>query len=116
MRLRSLACMGQTDREPVAAQDAVNRDRSRKRMMRKLKTTFLALAAIVLLTAPPGPAMAQGGADCSSAAARVVAQTRGQLLSVLVARQGNQTVCRVTVLTSDQTGKRRQKKTVVVRP
>ncbi len=74
------------------------------------------MAATVLLAASPAPAVAQGGADCSSAAARVVAQTGGQVLSVSVARQGNQVMCRVTVLTSDQSGKRRQKKTVVVRP
>lgn len=68
---------------------------------------FLALGAV---------GTAAQTADCSAAVQRVLNQTNGQLLSVKVARNGNQDVCKITVLASDKNGKRRRKMTVNARP
>ncbi|MBW8639447.1 hypothetical protein K1W69_19790 [Hoeflea sp. WL0058] len=84
--------------------------------MRHYRRVIFAIAAMLAASALTGQALAQNRADCSRAASRVVAQTGGQLLSVQTAKNGNQVVCRVTVLASDQSGKRRTKKTITVRP
>mgnify|MGYP007051348638 CR=1 FL=1 len=85
-------------------------------MMRHYRQLIFAIATMFAASAMTGETFAQNRADCSRAASRVVAQTGGQLLSVQTAKNGNQVVCRVTVLASDQSGKRRTKKTITVRP
>ncbi len=85
-------------------------------MMRHYRRLIFAVAALFAASALTGQTLAQNRADCSRAASRVVAQTGGQLLSVQAVKNGNQVVCQVTVLASDQSGKRRTKKTITVRP
>lgn len=72
-------------------------------------STILA-ATLSLAVLVPAPALAAG--DCSAAAARVVAQTGGQLLS---ARPSGQGVCSVTVLVPGKGDQRPKKVTISVR-
>tara|TARA_R110002020_G_scaffold189446_6_gene388487 strand:+ start:3932 stop:4219 length:288 start_codon:yes stop_codon:yes gene_type:complete len=62
--------------------------------------------------APDGTAIVRVAADCSGAAAQVVGQTGGQLLSASAKSSGNQTVCEITVLVPG-TGNERPKKVTV---
>lgn len=68
--------------------------------------------AMALTMAGTVPVLAAG--DCSAAAARVVAQTGGQLLSVRPVSQGGRTVCNVTVLVPGKDNARRKKVTISV--
>lgn len=63
-----------------------------------------------------GVAPADAAPDCSAAVQRVLAQTKGELLSVSVAKSGGQDVCKVTVLANDSSGNRRRKITVNAKP
>jgi hypothetical protein len=78
--------------------------------MRSILATVLASA--VWLAAGGGPSAASG--DCSAAAAQVVAQTGGQLLSATPSNQGGQAVCKVTVLVPGAGNERPKKVTVTV--
>lgn len=78
-------------------------------MMRSILA--IALASAIWLTAGQTAALAN---DCSAAAAQVVAQTGGQLLSATPADQGGQPVCKVTVLVPGAGGERPKKVTVTV--
>ncbi len=115
MKILDAACPLIVNGLKVSGRGRVSGQQS-KVMMRDFKRLIPAVAALFALSILPGQAFAQNRADCSRAASRVVAQTGGQLLSVSVAKSGNQVVCKVTVLASDQSGKRRVKKTVTVRP
>ena len=84
-------------------------------MNRCRKTALMAMLALPILAFAPGDAAAQN-VDCSAAVQRVLNQTNGQLLSVKVARNGGQNVCRITVLAEGKDGKRRRKMTVNARP
>lgn len=79
------------------------------------KLMLAAMMAAPLLALDAVDAFAQQ-ADCSAAVQRVLNQTNGQLLSVKVAKNGGQPICKITVLASDQNGKRRRKMTVNARP
>ena len=79
------------------------------------KILLVTLMALPFAALEAGEATAQG-ADCSAAVQRVLAQTNGQLLSVKVAQNGGQPVCKITVLAPDSSGKRRRKMTVNARP
>ena len=76
---------------------------------------LVAIMAVPLLALDAMDAVAQP-ADCSAAVQRVLNQTNGQLLSVKVTQNGGQAICKITVLASDQNGKRRRKMTVNARP
>ncbi|OCW55867.1 hypothetical protein AWJ14_14940 [Hoeflea olei] len=65
-------------------------------------------------TAPDGTAIIRAAADCSGAAAQVVGQTGGQLLSASPKNQGGQTVCEITVLVPGSGNERPKKVTVRV--
>ncbi|WP_136658598.1 hypothetical protein [Nitratireductor sp. XY-223] len=79
------------------------------------KILLVTLMALPFAALEAGDAAAQS-ADCSAAVQRVLAQTNGQLLSVKVAKNGGQPVCKITVLAPDASGKRRRKMTVNARP
>ena len=85
-------------------------------MANRFRSTLYRLALAALLALPAGVAVSQNKVDCSAAARRVVAQTGGQLLSARATTQGNRSMCQITVLTSDASGKRRTKKTVMTSP
>lgn len=78
--------------------------------MRSILAT--ALAAGIWLAA--GQSGAEAAGDCSAAAAQVVAQTGGQLLSASPGDQGGQAVCHVTVLVPGAGNERPKKVTVTV--
>lgn len=63
---------------------------------------------------PPRAHLELASADCNAAAQRVVARTKGQLLSVSAEQQGGKTVCKVTVLVPSSGDKRPRKMTVSV--
>jgi hypothetical protein len=65
-------------------------------------------------TAPDGTAIARVAADCSGAAAQVVGQTGGQLLSASAETQGGKVVCVITVLVPGNGSERPKKVTVSV--
>jgi hypothetical protein len=85
-------------------------------MANRFRSTLFRLILAALLVLPAGIAASQNGVDCSAAARRVVSQTGGQLLSAKATKQGNRAMCQITVLTSDASGKRRSKKTVMTSP
>lgn len=64
--------------------------------------------------APDGAAIVRVAADCSGAAAQVVGQTGGQLLSAAAKSSGGQTVCEITVLVPGSGNDRPKKVTVRV--
>ncbi|KGF68215.1 hypothetical protein LL06_17755 [Hoeflea sp. BAL378] len=64
--------------------------------------------------APDGAAIIRVAADCSGAAAQVVGQTGGQLLSASATSEGGQTVCEITVLVPGSGNERPKKVTVRV--
>ncbi|MCY0094452.1 hypothetical protein OEG82_10505 [Hoeflea sp. J2-29] len=66
------------------------------------------------LQAPDGTAIVQVAADCSGAAAQVVSQTGGQLLSASARNSGGQVVCEITVLVPGNGSDRPKKVTVQV--
>ena len=66
------------------------------------------------LSAPDGTAIVQVAVDCSDAAAQVVRQTQGQLLSASAKTSGGQTVCEITVLIPGNGYDRPKKVTVQV--
>ncbi len=76
---------------------------------------LVAIMAVPFLALEAVDASAQS-ADCSAAVQRVLNQTNGQLLSVKVAKNGGQDICKITVLANDNNGKRRRKMTVNARP
>lgn len=76
---------------------------------------LLALAALPFAFAAD-VAPAEAATDCSAAVQRVLAQTKGELLSVSVAKSGGQDICKVTVLANDSSGNRRRKITVNAAP
>ncbi|MCR9139043.1 MAG: hypothetical protein NXI27_23780 [Alphaproteobacteria bacterium] len=76
---------------------------------------LLAMIAVPFAMAA-GVGSAEAAPDCSAAVQRVLAQTKGELLSVSVAKSGGQDVCRVTVLANDSSGNRRRKVTVNAKP
>lgn len=76
---------------------------------------LLALIAVPF-TMASGVAPVEAAPDCSAAVQRVLAQTKGELLSVSVAKSGGQDVCKVTVLANDSSGNRRRKITVNAKP
>ena len=80
------------------------------------KTLLLAAMMAVPFLALNTIDTAAQSADCSAAVQRVLNQTNGQLLSVKVTQNGGQAICKITVLASDQNGKRRRKMTVNARP
>ena len=61
-----------------------------------------------------GTAIVRVAADCSGAAAQVVGQTGGQLLSASAKSSGSQTVCEITVLVPGKGNERPKKVTVRV--
>ncbi|MEQ8480006.1 MAG: hypothetical protein RIC18_05045 [Hoeflea sp.] len=63
---------------------------------------------------PDGTSIVTAAADCSGAAAQVVSQTGGQLLSAASRNQGGQTVCVITVLVPGNGSERPKKVTVSV--
>ena len=79
------------------------------------KLLVVTLMALPFMALDLSEASAQN-ADCSAAVQRVLQQTNGELLSVQVANNGGQPVCKITVLASDSSGKRRRKMTVNARP
>ncbi|MDP2121748.1 MAG: hypothetical protein Q8S27_01835 [Hoeflea sp.] len=64
--------------------------------------------------AQEGAAIIRVAADCSAAAAQVVGETGGQLLSASAETQGGQVVCVITVLVAGD-GKDRPKKVTETR-
>ncbi|MBW3098673.1 hypothetical protein [Pseudohoeflea coraliihabitans] len=76
-------------------------------------TSLLLGAALSVSPIAASPALAAG--DCAQAAARVVGQTGGQLLSATPTNRGGQTVCEITVLIPG-TDKARPKKVTVSVP
>lgn len=76
------------------------------------KLSSMAVAAVLLLS--PTVNTPAHAADCSAAAARVVAQTGGQLLSATPSTQGGRSVCNVTVLVPGHGNERPRKVTVSV--
>jgi hypothetical protein len=76
--------------------------------------TAMAPAPAAEMRTPDGTAIVAAAADCSGAAARVVSQTGGQLLSAASQNQGGQTVCVVTVLVPGNGSERPKKVTVSV--
>ena len=84
-------------------------------MNRCRKTALMAMLALPLLAFAAGEAAAQP-VDCSAAVQRVLSQTNGQLLSVKVAKNGGQDVCKITVLAAGKNGQRRRKVTVNANP
>jgi hypothetical protein len=79
------------------------------------KTALMAMLTLPFLAFATGGAAAQQ-VDCSAAVQRVLNQTNGQLLSVKLAKNGGQNVCKVTVLAEGKNGQRRRKVTVNARP
>ena len=71
-------------------------------------------AAMVGPQAPDGTSISRVAADCSGAAAQVVGQTGGQLLSASAQSNGGQTVCEITVLVPGSGNERPKKVTVRV--
>lgn len=76
---------------------------------------LLSLVAVPFAIAS-GVMPAEAATDCSAAVQRVLAQTKGELLSVSVSKSGGQDVCKVTVLANDSSGNRRRKITVNAKP
>ncbi|WP_422373324.1 hypothetical protein [Hoeflea sp.] len=76
--------------------------------------TALAPAQAADMRTPDGTAVVAAAADCSGAAAQVVSQTGGQLLSAASQNQGGQTVCVITVLVPGNGSERPKKVTVSV--
>lgn len=66
------------------------------------------------LHAPDGTRVMRMAANCSSAAAQVVGQTGGQLLSASAKTVGGRTVCVITVLVPGSGNERSRKVTVSV--
>ena len=77
---------------------------------------LIGLIELPFMLSEIGVAQAQGSPDCSAAVRRVLAQTKGELLSVSVSNNGGQPVCKITVLANDSSGKRRRKMTVNTKP
>lgn len=73
-----------------------------------------AAAVPVGLWAPEGAAVVRVAADCSAAAAQVVGDTGGQLLSASAKSSGGQMVCEITVLVPGNGNDRPKKVTVRV--
>lgn len=80
------------------------------------RTMFMGLITLPFVLSEGDVAQAQGSPDCSAAVSRVLAQTKGELLSVSVSKSGGQPVCKITVLANDSSGKRRRKVTVNAKP
>lgn len=76
---------------------------------------FQSLIVAAVLSAPPLPGnIANAAGDCSAAAAEVVRQTNGQLLSAVYETLNGQPVCTITVLASGGGNERPKKVTVSV--
>ena len=80
------------------------------------RTMLMGLIALPFMMSEIDKAQAQVSPDCSAAVRRVLAQTKGELLSVSVSKNGGQPVCKITVLANDANGKRRRKMTVNAKP
>jgi chemotaxis protein CheY-P-specific phosphatase CheC len=66
------------------------------------------------MRAPDGSAIERVAVDCSAAAAQVVSETGGQLLSASAQTQSGQTVCVITVLVPGSGDERPRKITISV--
>jgi len=78
--------------------------------MNIIKTISAAMVALFLIST--GTANA---GNCAAKAGAVAAQNGGRVLAVSAFKQGNATMCRITVLVKSANGGPPRKKTVVVR-